>query len=311
MLSLQRIVEDLLAKNDVLETFRNSQNVIYVFQKREERLVVKRHVDDIEISKEPNYWFGFQWFPFNPSWGTTNCKVDEVTYPTYLSFENKPFFSAKNYDLFLTKAEALVSELENGEWKTKAILMGKALPFPATAEQRAEIRLPKFQVAIEKLLNKHGLLEAFNDPKWLSVYLKLHQASYMDLVIERNGPSIVVGHYCEQNGDLISDPVLVFRLDETVRTWIPIRIEQIFGDSWVEIERDGKRLVIPKMQREFQTFSNVFARNIMGQGWMEADVLKKLSQVEEDEDDIKMDSSMGQSLLKFEPMSGVQMDFAF
>lgn len=62
---------------------------------------------------------------------------------------------------------------------------------------------PEIQNIIEKILAKHNI-----DPTAGSYYLKLSLRSYMDLIIEKEGNQVLVGHYYEQAGDLISDPVL-------------------------------------------------------------------------------------------------------
>jgi hypothetical protein len=60
--------------------------------------------------------------------------------------------------------------------------------------------------------------------------LNLTMSAYMDLVIERNGDIIMVGHYREENGDLISDLVPAMEGKE-IR--VPVRIELWYGDKCV------------------------------------------------------------------------------
>ncbi len=78
----------------------------------------------------------------------------------------------------------------------------------------------EIQSITEKILSKHNI------DSTADFYLKLSMQPYMDLVIERNGNIILVGHYREENGDLISDPVLA--LEDICGYWHPLRIELWF-----------------------------------------------------------------------------------
>jgi len=69
--------------------------------------------------------------------------------------------------------------------------------------------MTQFQKAIEKVLNAHNQLEWFQTGQ--DFYLRLDQPNYDRLVIERHGETIIVGHYFEQNGDLMSDPEVEVR----------------------------------------------------------------------------------------------------
>jgi hypothetical protein len=122
------------------------------------------------------------------------------------------------------------------------------------AEVRAEIgdRKLEIQTITEKILAKHNI-----DPA-KDFYLKLTMQPYMDLVLERNGNIILIGHYREENGDLISDPVLA--MEDIGGYWHPVRIEQWCGDT---ICSDFKSI------REFRSFQHMFAKNIKEQRWLE------------------------------------------
>ncbi len=83
----------------------------------------------------------------------------------------------------------------------------------------------QIQFIAEKILRKHNI-----DPASESYYLKLRMPNYDDLVIEKDGEQVLVGHYYHHpSGDLISDPVLAF--DYNGGYWFPVRIEQVFGDT--------------------------------------------------------------------------------
>lgn len=121
-------------------------------------------------------------------------------------------------------------------------------------------------MAIQKIagqiLRKNGI-----DPAKGDFYLKLQQLGYDDLVIEKNGPQVFVGHYFEQSGDRVPDPVLV--MDYNGGYWYPVRIEQILGETTVSFTENGKRMIYPARVKEFKSFQAMFARNIREQGWLD------------------------------------------
>jgi hypothetical protein len=137
------------------------------------------------------------------------------------------------------------------------------------AEVRAEIRGRKLEIQTitEKILAKHNI-----DPT-ADFYLKLTMQPYMDLVIELNGSVILVGHYREENGDLISDPVLA--LEDISGYWYPVRIELWCGDTICSFWENDKCMIYPDRIKEFRSFQRMFARNIREQGWLENGVLVK------------------------------------
>ncbi len=121
----------------------------------------------------------------------------------------------------------------------------------------------EIQNIVEKILRKHNI-----DPSGKSYYLKLSMPNYDDLVIEKEGEQVLVGHYYHHpSGDLISDPVLAF--DYNHGYWYPVRIEQTLGDTVCSFVENGKRMIYPDRIREFKSFQRMFARNIREQGWLE------------------------------------------
>jgi len=117
----------------------------------------------------------------------------------------------------------------------------------------------EIQTIIEKILRKHNV-DVSKD-----FYLKLRMPPYLDLSMERNGDIVMVGHYIEQNDDLISDPVLVF--DYNNGEWLAYGIEQVLGDTACAYFDNGKRVVYEDRIKEFKTFQKMFAKNIQEQGW--------------------------------------------
>lgn len=118
------------------------------------------------------------------------------------------------------------------------------------------------QKVAEQILGKNGI-----DPAKGDFYLKLQQSGYDDLVIEKNGHQVFVGHYFEQGGDRVPDPVLV--MDYNGGSWYPERIEQVLGETTVSFMENEKRMVYPKRVKEFKSFQAMFARNMKEQGWLD------------------------------------------
>lgn len=124
------------------------------------------------------------------------------------------------------------------------------------------IRKMSIQAIAEKLLKRHKI-----NPEAETYYIKLQKPHYLDLVIERQRSTVFVGHYYTQNGDLISDPVLV--MDYNEGDWYPVRIEQVFGDTTCSYMQDGNRMISKSLIRDFKRFQAMFARNIRDQGWLD------------------------------------------
>lgn len=121
----------------------------------------------------------------------------------------------------------------------------------------------EIQNIVEKILRKYSI-----DPSGESYYLKLSMRNFDDLVIEKEGEQVLVGHYYHHpSGDLISDPVLAF--DYNNGYWYPVRIEQVFGDTVCSFVENGKRMIYPDRIKEFNSFQKMFAKNIREQGWLE------------------------------------------
>jgi len=125
----------------------------------------------------------------------------------------------------------------------------------------------KIQTIALEILKKNGI-----DPA-KEFYLKLSKPNYDDLVIERCGNDVFVGHYFDQNGDRVPDPVLV--MDYNGGYWFPVRIEQTLGETPVSYMQDGRRMIYPARIKEFKSFQAMFARNIKAQGWLEVEPAKK------------------------------------
>ena len=120
----------------------------------------------------------------------------------------------------------------------------------------------EIQNIIEKILQKHNI-----DPVE-EYFLKLRIPSYDDLIIQKLGEQILVGHYyilpC---GEYISDPVFVF--DYNQGCWLPAKIELLFGEKVCRILHDGIPMIYPDVIKEFILFQIMFAKNIEDKKFLE------------------------------------------
>jgi hypothetical protein len=122
--------------------------------------------------------------------------------------------------------------------------------------------MTQFQKAIEKVLKAHNQLDRFQSGQ--DFYLRLDQPNYDRLVIERHGEIITVGHYFEQNGDLMADPEVELHYPD----WTPVAITQLLvGRREKFIEYEGQTLVDKNFHRQVSPFLAMWGRNIDAQGW--------------------------------------------
>lgn len=128
----------------------------------------------------------------------------------------------------------------------------------------------KMQRIAEKLAKKHGI-DLYEDEE---AHLRLDMVGYDSLVIERYCDEpicISVAHYFEMNGDLVSDPQIEFLVKDDL--WVPVSIEQFLGGyrRCVEIDSTtGNAGVTDRSnQRDLAAFADMWAENIMDQGWLE------------------------------------------
>lgn len=125
-----------------------------------------------------------------------------------------------------------------------------------------------FQSIIEKILEKHGLLEAFQKSE--EFHVRILNEPYMPLVIERHGEMISVAHYFEQNGDLVADPDVELHYP----SWVPTGITQYpFGYRSKFRTVGGTEYVSRSFHKEVSGFLSMWAKNLKGQMWIEDSVI--------------------------------------
>ncbi|MCC7359938.1 MAG: hypothetical protein IT317_10700 [Anaerolineales bacterium] len=122
------------------------------------------------------------------------------------------------------------------------------------------------QQAIETILNAHDLTEAFSASR--EFHLKLENLPYMPLVIERQGDEVAVMHFFIQQGDVMADPELTFRLWD----WTPTSITQhpvgVYRQVFMFV--NGRQVVNTRLLHELEGFARLWAINLRAQGFLDA-----------------------------------------
>jgi len=112
-----------------------------------------------------------------------------------------------------------------------------------------------------------------------NIYLRLEQDCFHPLVLERHEPNVFsLTHYYTQNGDLMSDPDVTFLIHRHERSLslYPLSITQsalgIYDEvAFLNDKRDGLKSIKPSPMKDIADFCNVWASNILAQGWFLTD----------------------------------------
>ena len=80
--------------------------------------------------------------------------------------------------------------------------------------------------AVETILEKLGQLEPFRQGEDFAI--KIENAPFMPLSIEKHGKLVTITHYFEQNGHLVPDPDIEF-IDLGRGEWLPVAIQHSTG----------------------------------------------------------------------------------
>jgi hypothetical protein len=135
---------------------------------------------------------------------------------------------------------------------------------------------------VAKIIAAHGGLERLRQS---GNYIRLENPPYMRLVVEHIGqgprglPAIAVAHYCEQNGDAIRDPEMVFEVNPDEEglaswkhgEWCPVSFRQDNLDVYQEAVflADANQVAIcPKLVVHLKEFAREWDRNIEQQGFL-------------------------------------------
>lgn len=127
---------------------------------------------------------------------------------------------------------------------------------------------PKMREIIGKLCEQHGI-----DLNQVRATIRLDMEGFDRLCIERVASNAVsVAHYFEMHGDLVAEPRIIFFIDEWGE-WIPVEITQSMT-GWervAEFSDDGDKILRYQKERQADigSFAEVWAQNIVDQGWFE------------------------------------------
>ncbi len=108
-------------------------------------------------------------------------------------------------------------------------------------------------------------------------YLRIENNPYLPLVVEKlDGQSLIsLCHYGVQNGDLMRDPEVVFKIEKETAKPVYYRNDYAgFEHATIE-EQFGDVPVKPGLQKSLDSFCRMWWKNIKEQGFFE--VAKKLS----------------------------------
>jgi hypothetical protein len=136
---------------------------------------------------------------------------------------------------------------------------------------------------VARIIEVHGRLASLRSKP---IRIEPPCSGLMRLCIEHVGtgprgmPLISVAHYCEQEGDLMADPDLVFEVnpDEDgplswkAGEWGPVSFTQHSTGTYQEavLIQEGKVMVAPRLITSLRSSARMWDRNIGAQGYVAA-----------------------------------------
>lgn len=108
------------------------------------------------------------------------------------------------------------------------------------------------------------------------LFLKIATAPYMDLVIEaiEEGPSglpaVSITRYGEQNGDLMRDPEICFKLKDNELSAFYYRNDYVGVEQWSRNNIRGQYVFLALLHQQHQRFARTWDNNLRCQGFAEA-----------------------------------------
>lgn len=137
----------------------------------------------------------------------------------------------------------------------------------------SQLKPAPMQRVVETILRAHGLTQAFAEAT--EFHLKLENAPYMPLVIERQGDVVAVMHYFIQQGDVMRDPEVEFKLPH----WTPTSITQHPVGIYREVSTfaNDRHMLNSRLLRELEAFARLWAMNLRAQGFTDPARVKATS----------------------------------
>jgi hypothetical protein len=99
---------------------------------------------------------------------------------------------------------------------------------------------------------------------------KVENTPYMPLTIERHGDVVYLSHTSVMNGDLMSDPLMTFRIDDEMKVAAPLTFQNDWTGTYQEVwgytetGQKGKRV---RLERDLISFAVDWLRNLRDQGF--------------------------------------------
>lgn len=115
-----------------------------------------------------------------------------------------------------------------------------------------------FRKTVERIIEKVGnvSLEEFYQAEQKAI--RIEKENFLPFSISKEGDYLYIGYYREANGDLISDPIFVFQLQEDI--WHPIRVEQVLGTTNVGMFEHGRYYYYQGHFKDVRSFATLCAK---------------------------------------------------
>jgi len=121
----------------------------------------------------------------------------------------------------------------------------------------------------QKLNSLTGDVKKYLSKGYEVAYRKIKNQPYMDLVIEKySKDSIILAHYGEQNGDLMSDPMIEIRINNESETAEAVYYENHYAGV-VQYVYDDNNNCNPRLKAELNSFLNQWLDTLKEQGFYE------------------------------------------
>lgn len=88
--------------------------------------------------------------------------------------------------------------------------------------------------------------------------LRIRKSAFQDFRISKEGDFLYIGYYRNMNGDLVSDPIFVFQIKDSI--WYPIALEQVLGYSQVGFFEGNQYIYYPSTNKDVKSFSVLSAK---------------------------------------------------